>query len=135
MTAIPPQSQIAPVERLTSARVELAYVERGYRGHGLAAPQVYLSNTRGIASPTVKRELRRPSAVEPIIGHTKADGKVERHWLKGAQGDAINVILAAAGHNIRLLLAWLRVFCALLLATLSAAAAQTSITKGRPAFA
>lgn len=128
------QRQIAQVERLTSARVERAYVDRGYRGHGLAAPQVYLSNTRGIVSPTVKRELRRRSAVEPIIGHTKADGKLERHWLKGAQGDAINVILVAAGHNIRLLLAWLRVFCALILATLSAPAAQTSITKGRPAF-
>jgi IS5 family transposase len=129
------QSQIAQVERLTGARVERAYVDRGYRGHGLTAPQVYLANTRGIASPTVKRELKRRSAVEPIIGHTKADGKLERHWLKGPHGDAINVILVAAGHNIRLLLAWLRIFCALLLATLGAAAALTSITRGQPTFA
>ncbi len=128
------QSQITQVERLTGVTVERAYVDRGYRGHRLATPQVYLSNTRGIASPTVKRELRRRSAVEPIIGHTKADGKLERHWLKGAQGDAINVILVAAGHNIRLLLAWLRVFCALILATLSATVARTSITNARPTF-
>lgn len=55
------QSQIAQVECLTGAKVERAYVDRGYRGHGLVAPQVYLSNTRGIASPTIKRELRRRS--------------------------------------------------------------------------
>lgn len=129
------QTQIDQVERLTGARVDRAYVDRGYRGHGLTVPQVYLSNTRGIASPTVKRELRRRSAIEPIIGHTKADGKLERHWLKGANGDAINVILVAAGHNIRLLLAWLRIFCAVLLAILRFAAAKISITKHQPALA
>lgn len=49
----------------------------------------------------------------------KADGKLERHWLRGAHGDAINTILVAAGHNIRLLLAWLRTFCALISAALA----------------
>jgi IS5 family transposase len=66
---------------------------------------------------TIKRELRRRNAIEPIIGHTKADGLLERNHLKGAAGDAINAILVAAGHNLRLLIAWLaallRAICSL----------------------
>ncbi|EJU08893.1 hypothetical protein LH128_31745, partial [Sphingomonas sp. LH128] len=62
---------------------------------------------RGITSPTIKRELRRRNAIEPIIGHTKSDGLLERNHLAGATGDAINAILVAAGHNLRLLVAWL----------------------------
>ncbi|NUX59636.1 hypothetical protein FSB65_41660, partial [Paraburkholderia sp. JPY418] len=29
---------------------------------------------------------RRRSAIEPAIGHMKADGKLDRNWLKGALG-------------------------------------------------
>ena len=108
------QDQIAQVERITGVKVQRAYVDKGYRGHGLKEPHVYIAGTRGIVSPTIKRELRRRSAVEPVIGHMKADGKLERCWLQGAHGDANNVILVAAGHNIRLLLAWLRSLCVLL---------------------
>ncbi|MDI9847633.1 hypothetical protein QM467_06105 [Rhodoblastus sp. 17X3] len=64
-----------------------------------------MSHTRGIASPTIRRELRRRNAIEPVIGHLKSDGLLERNHLKGAKGDAINAILCAAGHNLRLLLA------------------------------
>ena len=51
-----------------------------------------------------------------MIGHLKSDGLLERNHLAGAAGDAINAVLAAAGHNLRLLLAWLRLLCAWLLA-------------------
>lgn len=68
---------------------------------------VYVSHTRGITSPTIKRELRRRNAIEPVIGHTKSDGLLECNHLKGRDGDAINaLLLVAAGHNMRLLLAW-----------------------------
>jgi len=100
--------QIEQVERLTGVTVERAYVDRGYKGHkheGKA--KVYIAHTRGITSPTIKRELRRRNAIEPIIGHTKSDGLLERNHLAGASGDAINAILVAAGHNLRLLVAWL----------------------------
>ena len=42
-----------------------------------------------------KRELRRRNAIEPIIGHTKSDGLLERNHLAGATGDAIKAILVA----------------------------------------
>jgi len=64
--------------------------------------------------------LRRRAAVEPIIGHAKSDGLLERNRLAGARGDAINAVLVGAGHNIRLLLAWLRVLLRLMLAVLTA---------------
>ena len=62
---------------------------------------------------------------EPIIGHTKADGMLERNHLAGARGDAINAIIVAAGHNMRLLVAWLiALWRALLTAFASALTAQ-----------
>jgi IS5 family transposase len=64
--------------------------------------------------------LRRRAAVEPVIGHAKSDGLLERNRLAGARGDAINAVLVGAGHNIRLLLAWLRVLLRLMLAVLTA---------------
>jgi IS5 family transposase len=100
--------QIEQVERLTGIAVERAYVDRGYRGHKHSGKaKVYVAHTRGITSPTIRRELRRRNAIEPIIGHTKSDGLLERNHLAGAAGDAINAILVAAGHNLRLLVAWL----------------------------
>jgi IS5 family transposase len=51
----------------------------------------------------------------------KSDGLLERNHLRGANGDAIDVVLAAAGHNLRLLLAWLRLLCAMIVAAISAA--------------
>lgn len=109
--------QIEQVERLTGIAVERAYVDRGYKGHkhdGKA--RVYIAHTRGIASPTIRRELRRRNAIEPIIGHTKSDGLLERNHLAGASGDAINAILVAVGHNLRLLVAWLTALLRALLA-------------------
>jgi IS5 family transposase len=100
--------EIEQVERLTGVAVERAYVDRGYRGHRHSGKAtVYIAHTRGIASPTIRRELRSRNAIEPIIGHTKSDGLLERNHLAGAIGDAINAILVAAGHNLRLLVVWL----------------------------
>lgn len=76
-------------------------------GISIRARRRSIAHSRGISSPTIKRELRRRNAIEPIIGHTKSDGLLERNHLAGANGDAINAILVAAGHNLRLLVAWL----------------------------
>jgi IS5 family transposase len=56
----------------------------------------------------IKRDLRRRSAVEPVIGHMKSGHRMDRNYLKGSHGDAITAVLAAAGYNFRRLLAWLR---------------------------
>ena len=56
----------------------------------------------------IKRELRRRSAIEAVIGHMKTDGHLGRCYLKGRAGDAANAILTAVGYNFRRVLAWLR---------------------------
>ena len=69
-----------------------------------------LSGHRRGLTPTMKRELKRHSAIEPMIGHAKCDGRLGRNWLLGADGDKINALLAAAGHNLRLVLRKLALF-------------------------
>src|SRR5262249_17608668 len=51
--------------------------------------------------------MRRRPAVEPVIGHMKAEHRMGRNYLKGRDGDRINAVLAAAGYNFSLLLRWL----------------------------
>ena len=66
----------------------------------------------------IRRELRRRSAIEPVIGHLKAEGHLGRCYLKGREGDAANAVLTAVGHNLRLVLAWLRILLRLILLAL-----------------
>lgn len=122
------KAQLDQVERLTGRKVARAYVDLGYRGHDAKGghTEVYISRQRDLPSPTIKRELKRRSAIEPVIGHQKSDGLLERNHLAGAAGDATNAILAAAGHNLRLLLAWLRRLCALILIALIGRSATTA---------
>lgn len=113
-------AQLDQVARVTGRKPARAYVDRGYRGHGADREglEVHVSHTRGIASATIRRELRRRNAIEPVIGHMKQDGHLERNALKGAKGDVINVLLCAIGHNLRLLLAWFRKLLLLFLAAI-----------------
>ena len=46
-------------------------------------------------------------AIEPEIGHMKNNGHLERCYFKGEVGDAMNVLLVAAGHDLRRILDWL----------------------------
>jgi len=41
----------------------------------------------------LKAMIKWRSAIEPAIRHMKADGKLNRNWLKGRLGDAIHTIL------------------------------------------
>jgi IS5 family transposase len=101
---------IDDTERLTGCDIERAYVDKGYRGHYAANPRrVFISGQKRGVFGVIKRELRRRSAIEPVIGHMKADGHLGRCYLKGREGDAANAVLTAVGYNLRLVLAWLRI--------------------------
>ncbi|ABQ28752.1 transposase, IS4 family (plasmid) [Acidiphilium cryptum JF-5] len=121
--------QIEQVERITGVAVARAYVDRGYRGYGVEAEgrKIFISRQKRGITPTIRRELRRRAAIEPVIGHMKTDSHLGRNFLLGVDGDAINAILAGVGHNLRLLRRWLiRLLCALL-AWLSAANRSPSL--------
>jgi IS5 family transposase len=86
--------------------------------------RVFISGQERGVFGIIKRELRRRSAIEPIIGHLKAEGHLGRCYLKGRAGDAANVLLSAVGHNFRRILAWLRLLSCLILTALVAAINQ-----------
>lgn len=110
---------IAATERLTGRSIERAYVDKGYRGHKTENPRrVFISGQKRGVFGSIKRELRRRSAIEAAIAHMKADGHLGRCYLKGTAGDAANVILSAVGHNLRRILAWLRILLRLFLIAL-----------------
>ena len=101
---------IPEIETQIGANLARIVADRGYRGHN-APPEhkfkVYISGQRRRVTETIKRELRRRPAVEPVIGHAKAEHRMGRNYLAGTQGDAANAVLAAAGYNFRRLLEWL----------------------------
>jgi len=110
---------IEDTERLTGCAIERAYVDKGYRGHDTENPhRVFISGQKRGVFGLIKRELRRRSAIEAVIGHMKAEGHLGRCYLKGREGDAGNVILTAVGYNLRLVLAWLRILLRLFLIAL-----------------
>lgn len=45
--------------------------------------------------------LKRRQPIEPLIGHTKQDHGMQRCWLNGSEGDALQAVLCTAGFNIR----------------------------------
>ena len=110
---------IEDTQKLTGCAIERAYVDKGYRGHDAQNPRrVFISGQKRGVFGIIKRELRRRSAIEPVIGHLKSEGHLGRCYLKGRPGDAANVILSAVGHNFRRILAWLRAPCCLFLIAL-----------------
>jgi transposase, IS5 family len=117
---------IDATERLTGCPIERGYVDKGYRGHDTPDPRrIFISGQKRGVFGTIKRELRRRSAIEAVIGHMKTDGHLGRCYLKGRAGDAANALLTAVGHNLRLVLAWLRDFlCLILVALINAHATQ-----------
>jgi IS5 family transposase len=121
---------IEATERLTGCSIERAYVDKGYRGHDASNPhRVFISGQKRGVFGIIKRELRRRSAIEAVIGHMKTEGHLARCYLKGFVGDAANAILTAVGHNLRLVLAWLRMLLRLMLTALIRALAVPHMLK------
>jgi transposase, IS5 family len=116
------------VERLTGTTPARCYVDRGYRGHGVSGgTTVFVAGRQRGITPTIKRELRRRSAIEAMIGHMKLDGKLARNHLKGALGDAVHALLCGAGHNLRLILRHLARLLRALLRLLAALAPDRDV--------
>jgi IS5 family transposase len=123
---------IPEIEAQIGANLTRILADRGYRGHN-APPdhrfKVYISGQRRRVTETIKRELRRRSALEPVIGHAKAEHRMGRNYLAGTQGDAANAVLAAAGYTFRRLLEWLALLLSIILAALNLAIGQNQRLK------
>lgn len=90
----------------TGQKPQTAYVDLGYRGVDADNPEIAIKH-RGKYKTLTEQErklLKRRQAIEPIIGHLKADHRMDRCYLKGEKGDRLNAVLCAAGYNIKWLL-------------------------------
>jgi transposase, IS5 family len=131
------------VERVAGYRPAKGIGDRGYRGRrhfgptellipGLPAPDATVYARR-----KARERFRRRAAIEPRIGHLKSDFRLGRNFLRGVQGDAINLLLAATAANLRL---WLRAASACLAAILASllvsvrCALSVGDLKGKPGF-
>lgn len=83
-----------------------AVVDLGYRGvdKEVAPVQVIHRGKNKALTATQWGWLKRRQAIEPTIGHLKQDHRMDRCWLKGAEGDALHAVLCATGFNIRWLM-------------------------------
>jgi len=119
---------IPAMEALIGNTLDRALTDAGYRGHN-APPEhrfkVYVAGQKRRMTEQIKREFRRRSAIEPVIGHLKDDHRMRRNYLAHASGDAINAVLAAVGYNFRRLIRWLSFLLLKILLALSALAAPT----------
>ena len=100
-------------------QLEQCFVDRGYRGHEVKDTKVFISGQKRGVTRSIKKALKRRSAIEPEIGYMKNDGRLDCCYLKGTVGDAINVVMVAAGHNLRkilnkLRLLWLKIISGLM---------------------
>ena len=121
---------IPDIQRQIGANINRIVADKGYRGHNAPLDykyRIYISGQKRGVTDAIKRDLRRRSAIEPVIGHAKSEHRMDRNYLKGSNGDAINAVLAAAGYNFRRLLAWLRRLLRVFL-TVMLAAKATQLT-------
>jgi transposase, IS5 family len=99
---------IAEFEALSGVETRRIHVDKGYRGHNHPNKfRVWITGQARRVTAPIRREMRRRAAVEPVIGHLKAEHRLDRNYLKGRDGDRANAVLAAAGYNFALLLRWL----------------------------
>lgn len=98
------ETALKNAEELTNKPIEKAFVDKGYRGHGIERREIFISGQRKGLTPKIKSQIKRRSAIEPHIGHMKSDGKLQRNYLKGVLGDKLNSLLCGIGHNLRFII-------------------------------
>jgi IS5 family transposase len=95
-------------ERLRGKAPKKAAVDRGYRGRKqigetqIPIPTPFNDKKQNkYQQNKLKQAHRKRAAIEPMIGHLKADHRLGRNFYKGIVGDNINIMLAAAAYNFK----------------------------------
>lgn len=94
-------------QRLTGHQLKEAFVDRGYRGRKevdgtlIHTPKPFNNKLSSYRKTKLKDGFTKRAAIEPKIGHLKADHRLNRNFYKGIKGDTINVMLAAAAMNFK----------------------------------
>lgn len=115
---------------LTGTMPKAVFVDKGYRGVEIEGTDIWRSGQKRGVTASIRKAIQRRSMVEPMIGHMKTEGRLDRNWLKGAEGDAIHAVLCGAGHNLRMILRAIRLFCAFIIVALINCIADVGMTGG-----
>ena len=94
-------------EELTGIRAKRLIYDRGGRGQTEIGGTKIIIPDNGKKKRTdyqrrkAKKDFRRRSAIEPVIGHLKQDYRMLINYLKGTNGDVINALMAGAAFNFK----------------------------------
>jgi IS5 family transposase len=97
-------------EYLTEKRPKIGIVDRGYKGKKnidgtkIILPSAPKKNSTQYQKQKARKRFRARAGIEPVIGHIKHDHRMLRNYLKGANGDQLNTILAGTGFNLKKML-------------------------------
>ncbi len=101
LSAVPEQAM--NITQDVSVVFKQVVVDLGFRGVDADNPGAEIIHRGKFKSLSPQQEswLRRRQAIEPAIGQLKSDHRLDRCWLQGALGDALQAISCAAGYNLR----------------------------------
>ena len=93
-------------QRITGIEAQSANVDRGYRGvKRIRDTQIIMPDNGNNNTPYEKQKMRnrfrRRASIEPVISHMKHQYRMITNYLKGATGDAINIMMSAAAFNFK----------------------------------
>ena len=101
------QATLALVMKNRTKPIKESICDRGYRGikevNGIkiCIPGNALKQDTPHTKKQKRKKFRRRAAIEPVIGHLKSDHRLNRNYLKGIEGDRINLLLSAAAFNFK----------------------------------
>jgi len=106
------------IKRIAKWAPDFGLCDRGYRGKKEvdntkiiipdSKPKKSMSNYEKLKQ---RKRFRKRAGIEGVIGHLKADHRLDRNFLSGFLGDEINLLMAAAAFNFK---KWLLLFYFLL---------------------
>jgi IS5 family transposase len=79
---------IAAMTQQNGVEPRRIHLDKGYRGHNYPRLRVWISGQVRRVTAAIRREMKRRAAIEPVIGHVKAEHRMGRNYLKGATATA-----------------------------------------------
>lgn len=106
------------IKRIAKWIPGVSLCDRGYRGiKRVDNTEIMIPDSKPKKSTSnyeklkQRKRFRKRAGIEGVIGHLKADHRLDRNFLSGFLGDEINLLMAAAAFNFK---KWLLLFYCLL---------------------
>jgi len=91
-------------KKMTQIPIKKVFVDKGYKGHKIGDPVVYISGQKRGISQYMRKQMNQRSIVEGVIGTMKEKSKLAKNMLSGVTGDKINAVLCAVAHNLKVII-------------------------------